>query len=366
MRLPKSKLVTAAAVTGSVCALAAAGAALANPATGWATSAPAIPHVYTNATPALASFELHGQIGGLFVAWKGQLNNNIMYRYRFNGRWSAVHAIPGAHSGLGPAAGFYTDARGKPAEFVAWRALHTNTIYYATGEIGTGTLSWTKPRSIAVKGDTLAFSDTGPAVLFPQNAPNARVIVAWRGPHHHVRYELGTPGTGKNARLFSFDRSSWISSNTQLSKTTTSTTPALAEVGGGGGSTGTIYVFWKADGKGKAISYASTPDHAVTGLGGGKSVPWTLLGGVPGASSTSGPAASATGSHDAGPLLLVYKGPSGEFIRWQTLTGGVWSGFAFVNGHDNKTTISPALLGKTMASVSPTSSGTIYLHAFKG
>ena len=191
------------------------------------------------------------------------------------------------------------------------------------------------------------------------------MIVAWRGPGHHVRYELGTPGTGKNARLFSFTSSAWISGNTTLSKTTTSTTPALAEVIGTDGN-GTIYVFWKADGSGKAISYASTTDSKTTGLGGGKYLPWKLLGGVPNASSTSGPAASDTSVHGTGPLLLVYKGPGGENIRWQTLSGGVWSGFSFVNGHDNKTTISPALLNKTMASVSPTSSGAIFLHGFLG
>jgi hypothetical protein len=364
MRHPKSRLVTAAAAAGTVCALAAGGAALANPTTGWSKSAPAIPHVYTNATPALASYELNGQFG-TFVAWKGQRDNNVMYRDRYHGKWSGIGTIPGAHSSLGPAAALYTDARGKPAEFVTWRALHTNTIFYVTGEIGAKSIFWTKPHSIAVKGDKLAFSDTGPAVLFPLNSPNARVIVAWRGPGHHVRYELGTPGTGKNARFFSFTSSAWISGNTTLSKTTTSTTPALAEVIGPDGN-GTIYVFWKADGSGRAISYARTPDHKTTGLGGGKYIPWTLLGGVKNASSTSGPAASDTSVHGTGPLLLVYKGPSGENIRWQTLSGGVWTGFSFVNGHDNKTTISPALLNTTMASVSPTSSGAIYLHHFVG
>lgn len=357
---PKARLAAAAVAAGTVCALAAAGAASAAPAPQWSKTAPAIPHVFTNEAPGLAAFYLNG-VRGTFVTWKGQLNNHVMYRYKVNGKWSKVESVPGAETTAGPAAAFYTDQNSKPAELVAWKALKSTTIWYATGEINaSGTLSWSKTRSIAVKGDKLAYSDSGPAVLFPLQSPNARVIIAWRGPGHHVRYELGSP----NGRYFTFDKSQWISGGTTLDKTTTSGTPALTEVLGTGGN-GTIYVFWKADGNGKAISYASTPDPT-SGLTGNKTVPWTLLGGVKGADSTSPPTATSVDEHGYGPLLLAYKGPSGNFIRYQELTASGWSAYKFVTGPNSKTTISPSLLNRTLANVSPTSSGTIYLRSYLG
>jgi hypothetical protein len=352
---PKAKLVAVAAAAGTVCALAAAGTAFAVPT--W--SAPAtIPHSYTNATPGLADYYYHN-VRGTFVTWKGQNSNDVLYRYRWNGRWSPVEAIPGAGTTEGPAAAFYTNSKGVPSELVTWKALHSTTIWYATGEITGGKkLSWSKTRSIAVPGDKLAASESGPAVIFPLNSTNARVIVSWRGPGQHVRYELGA----QDGRYFSFSKSQWISSNTS---TETSDTPALTEIIGTGGN-GTVYVFWKAVGTGQAISYASTPDLASSGLQGSTTVPWTLLNAVTGALSTSGPAASSATGHAAGPLLLAYKGPSGDSIRYQTLTAGTWSGVQFVGGAQNKTTLSPALLNSVLANVSPTLSGAIYLRNYNG
>jgi hypothetical protein len=370
MRHPKSRLVAAAAVTGTVCALAAAGAASAS--TVWSKSAPAIPHSYTNATPGLATF-FQNSVHGTFVVWKGQLSSDVYYRYKVNGKWSPVRAIPGAHTNSSPSAAYYVNAQSKASEFVAWKALKSNTIYYATGLIGSGrnsALSWTSGRSIALKTDKLAYSDTGPSVLFPLNSPNGRVIISWRGPGHHVRYELGTE-SGKNKRLFNFDKSNWISGNTATVNTQTSGAPSLAEQIAPNGN-GLVYVFWKADGAGKAISYASTPDLAGTGLTGSKSVHWTLLGGVPGAVSTSGPAASdQVPTHAAyAPLMVAYKGPTGDFIRYQILTisGGVtsWTKYAFVTGKDNKTAIGPALLGNLLVNDSPTSNGLMYQHGYTG
>jgi hypothetical protein len=361
MRFPKSRLITAAAVAGTACALAAAGTASAG--TVWSKSVPTIPHSYTNTTPGLASFE-QNSVFGTFVVWKGQLSNDVYYRYKINGKWSPVRAIPGAHTNSGPAAAFYTNAQSKASEFVAWKALKSNTIYYATGLIGSGknsALSWTAGRTIAVKGDTLAFSDTGPSVLFPLNSPNGRVIISWRGPGHHVRYELGAE-SGKNDRLFTFDKSNWISGNVAAGTTTTSGAPALAELGGGS-TNGVVYVFWKADGSGKAISYASLPDNMGTGIGS----KWTILGRVKYADSTSAPAASAyVPTHGTGPLMLAYKGPSGDFTRYQLFNGTTWTGVQYVPAKDNKTAIGPALFGNTLVNVSPTSSGVMYVHTYSG
>jgi len=360
---PKSRLVAAAAVAGTVCALAAAGSAAAAPATSlWFSPKNPIPNAFTNASPGLAAFYNASNVRGTFVVWKGQNNNKVMYKYRIGSKWSPSAAIPGGKTSAGPAAAFYTDPLSKNAELVVWKALNSDTIYYSTGEVTKkGTLNWTTPRSIMVPGDTLATTDEGPAVIFPLNSTHARCIIAWRGPAHHVRYELGTP----SHRLFTFDSSHWIQPGTVTSKTTTSNAPALAEVLDTSGN-GLVYVFWKADGKGTAISYASTPDLKATGLQGDKSIPWTLLGPVPLADSTSGPAASSVNTHGFGPLLLAYKGPGGLSIRYQTLSGGVWSAYAYVTGPNNTTTQGPALINGTLANISPTSSGRIYLHYYLG
>jgi len=375
MRYPKARLITAAAVTGTVCALAAAGAASAG--TVWSKTT-TIPGSYTNATPGLASFEQNNVFAGTFVVWKGQLSNNVFYRYKVNGSWSPVRAIPFAHTDSSPAAAFYTNAQSQPSELVAWKALHSNTIFYSTGLIGSGPGSaltgWTLPRSIAVKGDPSAYSDTGPSILFPLNSPGARVIIAWRGPHHHVRYEIGSE-SGTNSRLdrlFSFYPSNWIGPGTATNPTTTSGTPSLAEQIGPSGN-GIVYVFWKADYSGKAIYYASVPDN-VGGLGQKHGVlSWTLLGQVPFANSTSAPAASDLNpTQGTAPLLLAYKGPSGDFIRYQllslptTTTPATWSPVFFVQGANNTTTIGPAVVGRTLVNVSPTTSGLMYVHYYTG
>jgi hypothetical protein len=373
MRLKKTGLVAAAAVTGTVCALGAAGAASAG--TVWSKTAPRIPGSYTNASPGLASFEQNNVFGGTFVVWKGQLSNDVYYRYKVDGKWSAVRAVPNAHTNSSPAAAFYTNAQSQPSELIAWKALHSTTIWYTTALIGStpgGALTgWTSPRSIAVKGDKLAYSDTGPSILFPINSPGARVIITWRGPGHHVRYELGSE-SGKNDRLFTFDASNWISGGTTTKSTTTSGTPSLAEQVGANGN-GTVYVFWKADGNGKGISYARIPDNKggldVNSKG---QVTWKLLGGVPGADSTSAPVASNLDPVQAtGQVMLAYKGPGGDFIRYQLLTLSStgttsWSSVAFVSGPDNTTAIGPGLLGNTLVNVSPTSSGDMYVHTYTG
>lgn len=368
MRHSKSRLVAAAAVAGTVCALGTAAAALAGPVTHWSGGKNPVPGAFTNATPALAQFYNNTNVAGTFIAWKGRRDNAVYYRASAGGKTTSG-SIPFAATSAGPAAAFYPDPESKNAEIVVWKALHTDTIYYVTGEVtGKNTLTWTNPRSIAVKGDNAAFTDEGPAVAFAINSLNARVIISWRGPGHHVRYELGTPA----GRLFSFDASQWISGGSTLFKTTTSSTPALAEVVNKKTGNGLIYVFWKADGKGKKstiISYASTPDLKNKGLQGGKSVTWTLRGAVPSgastlAASTSGPAATSISPNGFGPLLLAYKGPGGENIRYQTLAGTFWTNFAYVTGTNSKTTLAPAVLNSALANVSNSISARIYLHAY--
>jgi hypothetical protein len=367
MRHSKSRLVAAAAAAGTVCALGAAGAAFAGGTPTWTGGKNAVPSAFTNATPALAQFYNASNQAGTFIAWKGQRNSAIYYRASAGGK-TISGAVPGAYSSAGPAAAFYPDPLSRNAELVVWKALHNDTIYYSTGEVVSNKkISWTKPRSIAVKGDKYAYTDEGPAIAFAANSPHERVIIVWRGPLHHVRYELGTP----YKRGFSFDPSSYIVGGKLFDKSTTSSTPALAEVLNSKTGSGTIYVFWKADGKGTVISYASTPDLKNGGLQGSKTIPWTVLGAVPNgastlASSTSGPSATSVNPHGFGPLLLAYKGPGGEAIRYQTLTGTMWSNFAYVTGLNNRTTLAPAVLNNLLANVSNTISARIYLHTYHG
>jgi hypothetical protein len=364
MRLTKSRLLAVAAAAGTVCAMGTAGVALAGSLTNWTGGKNPVPGAFTNATPALAQYFNNSNVPGTFIAWKAQRGGAIYYRATAGGKTTAG-AIPGAETSAGPAAAFYPDPLSKNAEIVVWKALHSDAILYSTGEVtAANTLTWTKPRNIAVKGDKAAQSDEGPSVAFAINSPNARVIIAWRGPGHHVRYQLGVP-TG---RFFSFDPSDWISGGSKLFETTTSSTPALAEVVNQSTGNGTIYVFWKADGKSELISYASTPDPKNVGPV-GKTIPWTLLGTVPNgastqASSTAGPSATSINPHGFGPLLLAYKGPTGEAIRYQTLTGTFWSNFAYVTGTNNRTTLAPAVLNSTLANVSNTISARIYLHIY--
>src|SRR5215475_334132 len=104
MRLAKSTLVTAA-VTGTVWALAAASTASAT--TVWPNFPNEVPAAHTNTTPGLAAFYQNLK-AGTFVVWKGQRDNNVHYKFKVNGKWSASLIIPGAHTDASPAAAFYT------------------------------------------------------------------------------------------------------------------------------------------------------------------------------------------------------------------------------------------------------------------
>jgi hypothetical protein len=375
--LPKSRLVAAAAAAGTVCALAAAGAAMAAPTPLWSKHNPAVPNAFTNTTPALSAIDVNG-LQGTFLAWKGQFDNKVQYKIKVNGKWHATKAIPGADTNTSPSAALFATTKGREAVLVAWKTIaHTglSTIKYSDGVVSNnGSISWTKP--VVLPGGKFSHTSASPAVLFPVNTKNARVIVAYRGPFNHVRVEIGTE-SGAKGRAFTWGtstvKSAWISGGTKAEPTTTSAQPALTEIIGAGGN-GTVYVFWKGNKTGDApISYASTPDNAGTGLTGAASVHWTLLGsvkdsgGLAGLAQTTGsPAVASADIHGDGPLLLAYKGPSGFNIRFQILSAGVWSQpHKFVNGNNNTTALGPALVHGTLANVSRTDAR-IFLHHFNG
>jgi hypothetical protein len=358
----KSWLIAAATAAGTVCALTAAGPATAAIHHPW-NGAGTVPGAFTNATPGLSAIYRTGQgVRGTFVTWKGQNSNKVLYKFKIGGKWAGGGFVPGALTTTSPAAAFYTDPHSVDAVVVVWKRLRSTNIVYSQGELNTtGGIKWTSPQTIKAGKDTLAVSFSAPSVIFPINSTHGRVLVSWRGPGNHVRYELGAP----SGRAFKFDPSHWIGPS---SATLTDAAPSLAELAGTGptANKSDVYVFWKTPGTVGAISYATTPDNVGTGLTGGKAIPWTLQGAVPGALTTAGPAAASDNLHNTGPLLLAYKGPGGINIRYQVFTAGLWSAFGIVNGPLATTAIGPALLdGGLLANVA-TGSARIYLHIFTG
>jgi hypothetical protein len=365
----KTRLAVAAAA-GAVCALAAVGAAMAAPTSPWSKSNPAVPHAFTNTTPALSQIQVNGRLG-TFLAWKGQFDNKVQYKYRLNGTWHATKVIPGAYTNTSPSAALFATKLGKQAVLVAWKTIGKNgglsTIKYSDGVVaGDGNISWSKPH--VLPGGEYSETSASPALLFPANATHPRVILAYRGPFDHVRIEIGTE-IGTAGRSFSWGtkkvKSAWVSGTTSGE---TSAQPALAEILGAGGN-GTVYVFWKGNGAVAPIYYATTTDLAGSGLDGNATLTWsapsTVADGTGQAQTTGSPAVASANIHGDGPLLLAYKGPSGFYIRYQTFNGTTWTAHKFVNGNNNTTALGPALVHGTLANVSRTDAR-IFLHHYNG
>jgi hypothetical protein len=366
-----SRLAVAAAA-GTVCALVAAGAAMAGPTPAWSTKNPAVPDAFTNTTPALSEIQVNGQLG-TFLAWKGQFDNKVQYKFKLNGHWYGTKVIPGAFTNTSPSAALYTTKMGKEAVLVAWKGLGNgglHSIKYSSGVVRkNGSIGWTKPH--VLPGGLYSETSASPALLFPANATHARVILAYRGPFDHVRIALGTE-TGSAGLGFTWGtkkvRSRWVNSAVE-----TSAQPALAEILGAGGN-GTVYVFWKGEGAVAPISYATTPDVAGSGLDGSASLTWTLQGAVPDsggikglAQTTGSPAVASADVHGDGPLLLAYKGPSGFNIRYQTFSAGTWTQpHKFVTGNNNTTGLGPALVHGILVNVSRSGDGKMYVHHYQG
>jgi hypothetical protein len=348
-----TRLATAVAAAGTVCALGAASAAAATPSSGWSGRTGPVPHAFTNATPAMTSvtFPGHAAVDTL-VAWKGQHGTHVFYEYTssptLSGGWSSLASIPGAETGAGPSVGTYVDPHGRTAVVAVWTGLGNSKIFYAQGETrGDGTISWTHPARLPHSRFTT--TGTAPAIFFPANTVRDVAIVAWKGPFHWVRYSIGTP----RGRGFTWSVSARISS---ARANRTSSAPAIAEIQTGTAH-GILYVFWKGY-RSRQVRYVTTPDPLTLGPG----LSWSAAAVVPGAASTAGPAASSLGGHGGGPLQVAYKGRTGLDVRFQTLTAGVWSTPAAVPGA--LTAVGPALHRGILATASPDSSGSIFFHIF--
>ena len=271
----KSRLAIAAAA-GTVCALVAAGAAMAGPTPPWSKHNPAVPHAYTNTTPALSQIQVNGRLG-TFLAWKGQADNKVQYKYRLDGTWHATKVIPGAYTNTSPSAALFATKLGKQAVLVAWKSIGKtgglSAIKYSDGVVANnGSIKWTTPH--VLPGGLYSETSASPALLFPANATNPRVILAYRGPYSHVRIEIGTE-IGTAGRSFSWGtkkvKSAWVSGTTAGE---TSAQPALAEIIGSGGN-GIVYVFWKGNSTVAPIYYATTPDTFGKGLDGDATLTWS-------------------------------------------------------------------------------------------
>ena len=347
---PMSRLATAVAAAGTACALGAATAAAAAPSAprSWSGPKGPVPHAFSNATPGLTRIFLTGTgQNGTLVAWKGKFDDRIHYEMRIGGHWSAARTVPGAVTSAGPSVGFYPDPTGHDAVLAVWKKLADGKILYSQGQThANGTISWRAPATLP---GSLTRTTTAPAVLFPANAPHDRVIVAWKGPYDHVRYSVGTPA----GRGFTWTASAWLSA---AAITKTGAAPALAEVQTGTAK-GTLYVFWKGY-RSYQVRYATTSDplnliHS--------RLTWSAAKVVPHAATGAGPAASALGTHGAGPLLLAYKAPRTLHVRYQTLHTG-WSAPRTVPGAS--TAVGPALLGGLLATTASDTSGSIFYRSF--
>ena len=359
LRRPMPRLLSAAAVTGAACALSAAAlaaaaaapalaaAAVPRPAGHWSGPEGPLPRAFTNAAAALAPVSFPGSAGrGLLAAWKGQLSGRVFYETRLSaaGHWSARASIPLARTNRAPSVASYTDPDGRPAEVAVWKGRGNRRIWYSQGETArNGTISWTVPQSLprTVRDRTRS----APAVFFPFDTYVA--VVAWKGPLHHVRYAIGTPGLARGFR--------WSASH-RIPGSRTRTAPAIAEVQGGTAH-GTLYVLWRGQ-RTHRIRFATTPDPLTLASG----LTWTAPAAVPGAVTGAAPAASSLGAHGGSPLLVAYKAPHSVRVRYQLGTAGGWSLPRRVPRA--RTAVAPALLGGVLATTSPSASGSIFFHVF--
>ena len=361
LRRPLTRLVSAAAMAGTLCAMGAS-AAFAAPGALWSGPGQPVPGALTNDSPALSRISFPNPIGqGLLVAWRGRgVAGHVFYKYRTTIRphWSQTGVLSGALTSSAPAVGSYTDPLGRNAVIVVWAGHLDRHIWYSQGETRPdGTIGFTKP---AFLPNSIAYASTfnAPTVFFPDHRNVA--MVAWRAPFNHVRYSIGVPA-GRN---FRWSQSAVVPGNPPSPSSAhctvapcTSDSPVVTEQTTGT-SSGQIFVFWKQLGT-RDVFYAATTDDDTTNW---SHLSWTGPTQVPGAVTLTAPAASVPTLNSIGPLLLVYKAPFSTHVRFQTLTGTTWSTAATIPA--TRTAVAPALLRNLLATTTPGTIGNIVLHVY--
>jgi hypothetical protein len=346
----KSRLASAAVVGAAVCALGAGTAGAATPALAatWSGRQGPVPHAFTNASPAVTSVLFPGSARPrTLVAWRGQGGRHIFYEYAPAGprKWSALASIPGAKTSTAPSVASYTDPSGRSAIVAVWKNLGSARIFYAQGQTkANGTVLWTAP--VPFPAGKFFTTTTSPTVFFPLHT--YRALFFYRGPFDHIRYVVGRPKR----------RGFVLSPSTVIATSALSSTGAAATEQSVRTARGTIEVFWRALGRAGAVSESTTSDPLTLAKG----ITWSPVTTVPGARTSSEPAASTLGLHGSGPLLLAYKAPHNVAIRFQTLTAGGWSGSAPVPG--STSTYGPALLRNVLFSTSPAAGGNIFFNVY--
>lgn len=340
-----TRLAATVVAAGAICALGAA-SAYAAPA-GWSGRIGPVPRAFTNASPALTTVTFGSSSQNqTLVAWKGDGNAHIFYQASptigVKKSWSPKVAIPGAASTAAPAVASYRDPNGRAAVVAVWRG-NGGLVQYAQGETEAGQkIVWTSVSTLPV--NLYSTTDAAPAVFFAQDRYVA--VVAYRGPHEHIRFIEGVP----SHRGFV-----WSASQEVSPTAVANSGPSIAELQTRTGH-GLLGLFWRDKATG-GISYASTTDP----LAAATSVKWTI-GDVPGAKTSDNPAASALGQHGTGNLMLAYKAAHGAHINYQTLSTSGWSAPAAVPS--TSTVYGPALIRGELATTSASSAGNIYFHVF--
>jgi hypothetical protein len=349
LTIPKSRLASAAAVGAVVCALGAGTAAAATPRVDgtWSGRQGPVPHAFTNASPALASVLFPGSARPrTLVAWRGQGGQHVFYEYSPAGSstWSALASIPGAKTSTAPSVASYTDPSGRSAVVAVWKNLGSGRIFYAQGQTkANGTITWTAP--VGFPTSKYFTTATAPTVFFPLHSYKA--VFLYKAPFNHIRYVIGTP----KHRGFVLSATKVIASNALASS------PAGVTEASRGTAKGTIAVFWKGLGSDQ-VYYSTTTDPLTIAKG----ISWTPVTALAGSTTSAAPAASTTGLHGSGSVLLAYKAPHNVGIIYRTLTSGVWSAPAAVPGIQS--TNGPALLRNVLAATSPAGGGNIFFETY--
>lgn len=345
LKRPTLRLAATVVAAGAICALGATSAMAAG---GWSGKIGPVPRAFTNAGPSVTTvFFGNSAKVQTMVAWKSQSNQHIFYEASptigVRKSWSAKAEIPGASSTQAPSISSYRDPNGRNAVLAVWRGPG-GLIQYAQGETRFGQLiTWTHVATLPK--NIYSTTDAQPAVFFALDKYVA--IVAYRGPHDHIRYIEGKP----SRRGFTWSHSHEISTSAVASSG-----PAIAEQQTGTGH-GLIYVFWKGQGTHR-ISYSTAADPILPG----GSVNWSPVTALTGSVTSSTPAASALGPHGAGGLMLVYKVPHAAHLVYRVLTGSTWGAPASVPS--SNTVYAPAIVRNELANTSAAQSGDIFFHRF--
>ncbi|HEY6494598.1 MAG TPA: hypothetical protein VIZ43_15085 [Trebonia sp.] len=353
-----TKLAIAAAAAGTICTLGAA-SAFAAPSAGWSGAKGPVPGAITNSTPTISSITFPGRIGqGTIVGWKSRGNSgDVFFKYRAarldKGKWSKKFTLAGADAGSGPVFRPYRDPSGHDAILAVWTGHLDHHIWFEQGRtLGNGKITWTKATVLPSK---VQFTNTtnAPSVLFTNHV--FRVVLTWRGPANHVRLAVGVPsGRGFNWSNSTIVPGPAVTSNCKGAPCTANT-PAIAEQQVNA-TTGTIYFFWRQLSSDN-IMYSTTADTAVNLAKPAFSGPTQVTGAV----TNEGPAASDSTLSGFGPLLLAYKAPGSDLVRYQTFSSS-WSAPAVVP--TTHTTVSPSLFINVLGTTTPGLDGNIIWHVF--